>query len=408
MKKHLFSRIVPSTGSCFSITVRALLWCFVLWTLCSASYGAVITVPGDYSTIQAAIDASVDGDEIIVSPGGYIENINFGGKNIVLRSTDPTDPDVVANTGITTLLNGSVVTFAGTETSDCVLSGFLLQLGRAPNGGGICGNGTLATIRNNNIRDNDATNGGGGLYRCDGTIQDNIILYNSADWGGGLYGCNGTIENNSIRRNSADYGGGLYACNGTIRNSIISQSRGSGLYECHGTIENNVIRHNHTGTMSPSTRNRPGSGLYRCNGSIRNNTIVGNWTKYNGGGLYDCSGTLVNCIIWGNSADGDGDQVYDCSTPLYSCIQGWTAGGTGNISANPRFDTGGDYRLLPDSPCIDAGSYIVDLIEDFEGEPRGWDASPEPRGDGSDYDIGADEHIPDTDGDGLLDHIETC
>ncbi len=42
--------------------------------------------PGD--SIQAAIDAAVDGDEIVVFPGTYFETINFLGKAITLRSSD--------------------------------------------------------------------------------------------------------------------------------------------------------------------------------------------------------------------------------------------------------------------------------------------------------------------------------
>ena len=39
-----------------------------------------------YTVIQTAIDSSINGDTIIVSPGTYVENINFNGKNIVLAS----------------------------------------------------------------------------------------------------------------------------------------------------------------------------------------------------------------------------------------------------------------------------------------------------------------------------------
>jgi hypothetical protein len=47
-----------------------------------------IYVPGDYSTIQAAIDASSSGDTIIVSNGTYGENIKFQGKNVTLKSAN--------------------------------------------------------------------------------------------------------------------------------------------------------------------------------------------------------------------------------------------------------------------------------------------------------------------------------
>ena len=49
-------------------------------------FAKTIQIPEDYATIQAGINASVDGDEIIVSPGTYVENINFEGKAVILGS----------------------------------------------------------------------------------------------------------------------------------------------------------------------------------------------------------------------------------------------------------------------------------------------------------------------------------
>ena len=54
----------------------------------SSLYSAIITVPGDYGTVQEAINASVDGDSISVSSGTYYENINFFGKNIKVVGED--------------------------------------------------------------------------------------------------------------------------------------------------------------------------------------------------------------------------------------------------------------------------------------------------------------------------------
>ncbi|MBN1518098.1 hypothetical protein JXA32_16170, partial [Candidatus Sumerlaeota bacterium] len=79
----------------------------------------VVGASGDYTTIQSAIDAAADGDEIIVEPGVYYENIEFNGKDIILRSTDPLDQDVVTSTVIDGQGLLPVVTFRGDEGTTC-------------------------------------------------------------------------------------------------------------------------------------------------------------------------------------------------------------------------------------------------------------------------------------------------
>jgi hypothetical protein len=387
--------------------------------------GCCIRVPQDYATIQEAINAAPDGCAVVVSEGVYYENIHFHGKNIILRSTDPANPIVVSGTIIDGNSAGSVVTFSGTESSDCVLCGLTITHGYAAKGGGICGNGARASIRSNNITTNTAyrylsfQGWGGGLHGLNGIIEDNIISANSSSYaGGGLYGCNGTIQHNIITCNSAyRYGGGLYGCDGYIKNNVVlgnyagwygtslydlqSQTpnngisgkspttgygpEGGGLYLCNGIIENNLIYQNQARTN--------GGGLAHCNGTIQNNIISRNSAMF-GGGLFWCNPAIIrNCIIWRNDAV-ENPQLDTCSIPSYSCIEDWTGGGTGNIADNPQLANpdNGDFRLLPTSPCIDAGGTVT-LAEDFEGDPRPWDGTSEPRGDGSDFDIGADEYI---------------
>jgi len=297
----------------------------------------IMHVPADYDTIQAAIDRSIISDIIIVQPGFYYENINFGGKNITLRSTDPTKPDIVADTIIDGAFSGSVVTFSGEESADCLLSGFTITNGSGNPvvGGGICGYGTLATIEYNVISNNRVNPSwfpssafGGGLFDCDGTIQYNIISDNGVycDEGGAL-------------------GGGLYGCDGMIRNNIIISNEAAGF-----------------GTYM-------GGGFYSCNGYILNNTIVGNSASY-GGAFGNCTATIENCIIWANSPD----DMFNSSLPTFSCIQG-SSSGIGNIDIDPYFvdAAGGDYHLISNgwrwdvgandwtyddvtSECIDAGN----------------------------------------------------
>ena len=60
--------------------------------------------------LQSAIDAATEGDIVVAEPGTYLENINFIGKGITLRSEDPDDPAVAA-TIIDGGQKGSVVSF---------------------------------------------------------------------------------------------------------------------------------------------------------------------------------------------------------------------------------------------------------------------------------------------------------
>ena len=460
-----------------SCTPRIAATCFCLLLLSHVAFGGQVTVPGMYPTVQAALDAAAEGDEIVVAPGVYPESIQFKGKSVVLRSTDPADPEVVAST-VLEGQGGSVVTFGGAETPACVLAGLTITNGFAFAGAGIRGYGTQATILGNRIVDNyvpyyrtglgggvhgcngliesnvvegNFSNGrGGGLAACDGLIRNNVIRNNKALHGGGLFLCNGTIEHNEITDNLAKAsgygfsagGGGLYQCGGTIQSNLIArngetvggglsdcdgvirgntieenwaydwysggaglalcdglieantiranwaESRGGGLSQCHGTIQNNVVWSNWAGPLDGSAWTGYGGGLAECNATIQNNTIHGNTATAGGGGLFSCIGDIRNSIIWANSPS----PLEQCSTPQFSCVDGGSAGATIQ-SGDPGFvnPAGGDFHLTADSPCVDAGCAVEGLAADFEGDLRPTKAAPEPRGDGSAFDIGADE-----------------
>ncbi len=387
-----------------------------------------------FKTIQQGIDAASVGDIVVVAKGTYVENICFRAKNITLRGTDPFDPVVVANTIIDGDRAGSVVTFAGTETQFCVLSGFTFRNGSAEYGGAINGGtqtfATHATIRNNVITSNFAVGNspagcGGGLAFCGGPIHHNTIAENSAQRsGGGLYECGENIEDNTILGNSAGgYGGGLYGADGNVENNIIStnssDSYGGGLYDCRGTIQNNIISGNYA--------HQGGGGLAQCAAVVLNNRIVGNAARVSGGGLRDCSGTILNCVIFGNAAGSSGGGLSLCGAairnciiwantapnspqvstshsgkpPAYSCVEGMPDPENHNISASPRFVNWehGDFHLRGDSPCIGAGT------SDLTAPPQ-TDMDGEHRPFGAEIDIGADEYV-DTDGDNLADYWET-
>jgi hypothetical protein len=109
-----------------------------------------ITTGQTYGYIQAAIDHAGPGDEIVIGPGTYHENISFEGKNLIVRSTNPDDPATVAATVINGGDQGSVVTLSGTQETNCVLAGLTILGGTV---GVSCRAGSL-TIRNCTIESN--------------------------------------------------------------------------------------------------------------------------------------------------------------------------------------------------------------------------------------------------------------
>lgn len=340
----------------------------------SISSAKTITVPKDFKTIQKAIDKSANGDIIVVNQGTYKENINFKNKNIILKSTMPKNNAVVSQTIIDGSESGPVITFAGKEKPSCVLSGFTITNGKSEEGGGIKGNGSLATIIYNVISNNtsygeDTKGNGGGINDCDGNIQNNTISTNSASGqGGGIFRCSSIIQNNTITSNQAASGGAIALCNGIIQNNIISDNwaalHGGGIAFCKGTIQHNVF--------------------------YKNNAFYG-------GGIAGSEAIIRNNIIWENKAK-KGPQIFGSNDPYYCCIQGWTEEGIGIITKDPQFlnPEKGRFFLKQDSPCIDAGIFVKSLKTDIQGEKRGTKGATESRGDGSHFDIGIDEFNLDT------------
>ncbi len=353
-----------------------------------------------FATIQTGINVAQQGDTVIVAPATYKQSIHFGGKNVILRSTDPLDPAVVANTIIEAGKGeASVVTFAGSENETCVLSGFSIRNGLGDFGGGVCGGTwqirTHATIQYNVITGGWPEYSGGGIAFSDGLIQHNTITGNRVKWGygGGIFECHGTIRDNIITDNVCphNHGGGLAYCHGLIQgNQICDNSapqKGAGVFDCDGLIQNNLICRNSGAIYGGGLRECDGivqnnmiygnsatwgGGFSHCHGIIRNNTVAGNSAENGGGGLDDCKGTILNCIFWGNTA-AEAPQVRSATAPSHCCIQDWTGGGEGNISANPRLIKSTPC-LYADSPCIDAGKTEKWMVEavDVEGSRRIW------------------------------------
>jgi hypothetical protein len=322
----------------------------------SASRATIIEVPADYPTIQAAINASADGDTIIVSPDTYYENINFRGKNVILTSLYYQEADTSYITS--TIIDGSnpfypdtasCVIFNSGEDTTAVIQGFTITGGGGTKwtdihgagvyreGGGVIVELSSPTIIHNVIRNNACTDmsgvtstGGGGIRVGDGNpiIISNSIINNQARYGAGVVlnytGCR--LLNNVIASNTGgeDYYGGSGIW-------IVGNLNGKPKYIFNNTIANNV------------------SNLTTGTGGI---------SVWSAAMVY-----ITNNIVYFNYPAAQIKPVGSVPNVSHSDIFGGYAG-TGNIFADPQFDPE-SFLLAETSPCIDSGNANA-LFNDVE------------------------------------------
>jgi hypothetical protein len=138
-----------------------------VWAAASPALATERHVPGEYGTIQAAIDACVAGDTVIVADGTYTgvgnRDIDFAGKALTVRSANgPANCTVDCQGSAQSKHRGFC--FHTFENATSVLDGFTIQNGYAPlegscgtSGGGIvCRDNANPTIRNCVLRWNVA------------------------------------------------------------------------------------------------------------------------------------------------------------------------------------------------------------------------------------------------------------
>ena len=322
-------------------------------------------VPSQYPTIQAAIDAAVNGDVILVSPGPYSQRIDMKGKAVQLKSTAGRTQTFISSGGV----SGAVVSCITGETSSCIIEGFTIygatgsgiaitsaspvfkfcainqNYNSAGNGGGVAYTGTVGSPRFEDCQffGNRAVGREGGAIALSATTGTMTCLRcsfasneSTGSFGGAIYssGTAATLTNCSFNTNvvtggGGDRHGGAIYTNGTLTASNCTFS-GNGVTNPNGAARGGAISTNGTAAITGCT--------------FSNNKADSNdsW----GGALYPhgtAPVTITSCTFTSNLARSTCCPVYGgaiairggCDPNFTSCTF------TGNSASNTNYGAGG-------------------------------------------------------------------
>lgn len=399
------------------LTFLAAVLCLSPWP----ATAAVLRVPADHPTLQAAVNAALSGDTVLVSPGNYAGATLTFPRLPVIQGTNPADPTVVGATKIAGLsFSGPFNPAFVQRVSGVALSG----VGISVNGGGnnvifqivncqfeYCdiGLNLLNTdpIRVDVIAGSFFANGIGVAVHAESFSP--IVYVRDSQFEFNLAGVNGRFREvrNCRFADNVEAGAEVFVRSDDPAGLVFTRNHVSGTSGT-GVICNNIpfgspgVLRIHNNYIV-----RNAVGLDVPDGSrIDSNTIALN---DNIGIVMQSDAATVpirNTILYGNGVDLTAPSPeYDLS---YCCLTQFHAG-TGNIALDPVFENpaGLDFHLSAASPCINRGTPVYD-----------WsiatvDSDNDQRVRGNRIDIGADETgmvgaavIGDLNGDGLINGID--
>ena len=328
----------------------------------NAAVATIITVNGDgtadYTTIQDAIDASSNGDEIIVGPGTYT---NIGdwvfdpnGKAIWLHSSEGATATVINGEG---LRKGASLT--SNETNATIIEGFTFTNCIV---GMYCDPSASPIIRWCVFSGNTNPGGSGAGFFSFGspTIEGCSFVGNSCNSAAGAYLTHGeaSMTNCVFTYNSAQFGGALafthtsasitdcYFSSNTAAldgGAVYVSSNGTPTFTNCGFSENvarnggglAVLSAGSTATMNTCTflynSSTNSAGAFSGGGAIYNqyaNIVLNDCTMkqssaYMGGAIlfYQATGTLTGCLFEENIADQGGGAIcgFNATYDLLNC-----------------------------------------------------------------------------------------
>lgn len=342
--------------------------------------------------------------------------------NVTVLSGDLNNDDVITGTGSSLLISNNTentnhVIVTTNLTSVSVIDGFTIR------GGNAIGN---SSKRFDQIYIDEYK--GGGLYNSNSSpgIFNTIFEGNSASYGGGVYNYQSSpifYTSTFIKNKVLNDGGGAFNISSSAKfDSCIftenaASKNGGGVYNANAldiVFENSKFLNNYalsgggmsnasvglkvTNSIIAKNSARYGGGISNISSStvFTNSTISGNNAEERGGGVsnyQNSNPSFINCIVWANytrSTINSSENEFNnyLSTPTFKNSIVKQSGGSsdwntyngtdlgGNLDLNPVFfdSKNGDFRLMANSPAIDAGDntgwLATGLAADVAGNAR--------------------------------------
>ncbi len=232
---------------------------------CSAREPGTLTVPGDASSIQQAVDKAVPGDLILVEPGTYNEEVEIDVDDITIRGMDRNG---VVLDGSDTLRNGFKVTSDGVSIENLTVHSYRL------NGVIFTGSGAVGHFEEE-YRDAPQVSDDGTVPHLERFRVAHVTTYNN-----GLYGIYAFQSRNGVVVDSYASGhpdSGLYVgqcdpCN-TVVDGVTMENNAIGYYGTNASGDVYVVRSTFRGNRIGIT---PNSQLQELLSPQRETYVVGN------------------------------------------------------------------------------------------------------------------------------------
>lgn len=274
----------------------------------------------DFTSIQAAVNAANSGDEIIVKPGIYTENIEIN-KSLTILSESGSSSDTIIQAS-----DNSKDIF-GIWANEVVIKGFTIR--GADSAAGIHFFGVTDCLVEHNVLPDNSCGIDLYMFSSDNTLADNSI--SSSLTGISLSGssnnivrnnsisyCNSGISffdspNNILENNTASENVEGFSLTGEsngnlLRNNILKSNNQVGLH-IYGTSSNLIYNNYFNNTVNVESELVAGENLWNTTKSKSTNIVGGSYLGGNFWGSPD--GTVYPKGVRDRDLDGIFDSTYD-------------------------------------------------------------------------------------------------